>query len=68
MTSNRYYLGGVTEGTETILAFVLMAMLPRWFEPLAYGFGALCWLSTAGRIWQGATAFREAKRPGHSTG
>ncbi|MGH7185704.1 MAG: CDP-alcohol phosphatidyltransferase family protein, partial [Pseudomonadota bacterium] len=63
-----YYLGGLAEGTETILVFLLMAILPRWFEPLAYGFGALCWLTTAGRVWRGAAAFRQGRRPPHSTG
>jgi phosphatidylglycerophosphate synthase len=50
-----YYLGGLTEGTETILAFVLACLLPAWFPLIAWGFGALCWLTTATRIavaWQ----------------
>ena len=74
MTTDRYglksiyYLGGLTEGAETILVFLLMAILPRWFEPLAYGFGALCWLTTAGRVWRGVAAFRRARRPPQSTG
>ena len=54
-----YYVGGLTEGSETILLFVLMALRPDWFEPLAYGFGALCWLTTAGRVWRGAIVFRD---------
>jgi phosphatidylglycerophosphate synthase len=50
-----YYLGGLTEGTETILAFVLACLLPQWFPAIAYVFGGLCWLTTATRIavaWQ----------------
>jgi len=50
-----YYLGGLTEGTETILAFVLACLLPHWFPAIAWIFGALCWLTTATRIaaaWQ----------------
>ena len=50
-----YYLGGLTEGTETIAAFVLACLLPGWFPAIAYAFGALCWLTTATRIavaWQ----------------
>jgi phosphatidylglycerophosphate synthase len=50
-----YYLGGLTEGTETILAFVLACLLPGWFPAVAYVFGGLCWLTTATRItaaWQ----------------
>jgi phosphatidylglycerophosphate synthase len=50
-----YYLGGLTEGTETIATFVLACLLPPWFPAIAYVFGALCWLTTATRItvaWQ----------------
>jgi phosphatidylglycerophosphate synthase len=50
-----YYLGGLTEGTETLLAFVLACLLPGWFPAVAYVFGGLCWLTTATRItvaWQ----------------
>lgn len=45
-----YYLGGLTEGTETILLFVAICLVPDGFAWLAYGFGALCWLTTAGRV------------------
>jgi phosphatidylglycerophosphate synthase len=45
-----YYLGGLTEGTETIVAFVLACLWPAWFPPIAWVFGALCWLTTATRI------------------
>ena len=44
-----YYLGGLTEGLETMVALGLMVALPDWFTPLAYGFGALCWVTTATR-------------------
>ena len=50
-----YYLGGLTEGSETIAAFVLACLLPGWFAAIAYVFGGLCWLTTATRIavaWQ----------------
>ncbi|WP_334129924.1 CDP-alcohol phosphatidyltransferase family protein [Sneathiella sp.] len=46
-----YYLGGLTEGTETILAFVLMCLLPTHFTTIAVIFGLLCWLTTAARIY-----------------
>jgi phosphatidylglycerophosphate synthase len=45
-----YYLGGLTEGTETIVAFVLACLLPAWFPWIALVFGLLCWLTTATRI------------------
>jgi phosphatidylglycerophosphate synthase len=50
-----YYLGGLTEGTETIAAFVLACLFPAYFGPIAWIFGGLCWLTTATRIavaWQ----------------
>jgi phosphatidylglycerophosphate synthase len=50
-----YYLGGLTEGTETILTFVLACLFPPYFPLFAWIFGALCWLTTATRIavaWQ----------------
>lgn len=45
-----YYLGGITEGTETILLFVVILLFPGSFPTAAYIYGALCWLTTAGRI------------------
>lgn len=45
-----YYIGGLTEGTETILAFVAFCLLPGWFPQLALVFGALCWITTLSRI------------------
>ena len=50
-----YFLGGLTEATETIAAFVAMCLWPQWFGPMAYGFAALCAITTALRIgwgWQ----------------
>lgn len=45
-----YYLGGLTEGTETIAVFTAFCLFPNLFAPLAYIFGALCWLTTAARV------------------
>jgi phosphatidylglycerophosphate synthase len=45
-----YYLGGITEGTETILLFVIVLLFPEWFPAAAYVYGTLCWLTTVGRI------------------
>lgn len=50
-----YFLGGLTEATETIAAFAAMCLWPPWFAPIAYGFAALCAITTALRIgwgWQ----------------
>lgn len=45
-----YYSAGLLEGGETILLFVVFCLLPGWFAPLAWGFGALCFLSCALRV------------------
>lgn len=50
-----YFLGGLTEATETIVAFATMCLWPQWFGPIAYGFAALCAITTLLRIgwgWQ----------------
>lgn len=50
-----YFLGGLTEATETIAVFVAMCLWPSAFAPLAWGFAGLCALTTALRIgwgWQ----------------
>ena len=48
-----YYLGGLTEGAETIAILCAFCLFPAYFPYLAYGFGCLCLLSTALRIHQG---------------
>lgn len=53
-----YFLGGLTEATETIAAFVAMCLWPQWFAPIAYGFAALCTITTALRVAWGWQRFR----------
>ena len=53
-----YYLGGLTEATETITCFVLMCLWPQHFAALAYGFAALCALTIATRLWAGWVSLR----------
>ena len=45
-----YYLGGLTEGTETILLFLAMLVWPDYFSLMAIVFGILCWVTTGTRI------------------
>ena len=52
-----YYLGGLAEGGETIAAFVLVCLFPDAFPWIAGVFGAMCWITTAGRIWQAVRVF-----------
>ncbi len=49
-TKSLYYLGGLAEGTETILFLVAVLLWPAGFPLLAWLFGAVCWLTTLGRI------------------
>lgn len=53
-----YYLGGLTEGAETILVFVLFCLFPAYFPLLAWFFGALCWFTTLTRVWGGYHTLR----------
>jgi phosphatidylglycerophosphate synthase len=48
-----YFLGGLTEGTETIACFVLMCLVPQHFAWWAYGFAVLCALTLATRMATG---------------
>ena len=52
-----YYLGGLTEATETLTCFALMCLWPALFAPFAYGFAALCGLTIVMRLWAGWRAF-----------
>jgi phosphatidylglycerophosphate synthase len=56
-----YYLGGLTEGAETILLFVLICLLPDRFALLAWGFGGLCWITTASRVAAAVFTLRETQ-------
>ncbi len=46
-----YYLGGLTEGVETILVLLAMVIWPSYFIFMAFGFGLLCWGTTITRIY-----------------
>jgi phosphatidylglycerophosphate synthase len=52
-----FYLGGLTEATETLICFALMCVLPAWFSLWAYGFAALCAVTIVTRLWAGWRAF-----------
>ncbi len=52
-----YYLGGLTEGTETIACFALMCLVPQHFAWWAYGFAALCALTIGTRLMAGWVIF-----------
>lgn len=56
-----YYLGGLTEGTETIACFLAMCWWPQHFTAIACVFAGLCLLTTATRIFAGWKAFAPRK-------
>ena len=56
-TKGIYYLGGLTEGSETILFFAAVCLWPGAFPSLALVFAALCAITAATRWHQGWTAF-----------
>jgi phosphatidylglycerophosphate synthase len=53
-----YYLGGLTEATETLACFALMCLFPQRFALWAYGFAALCALTTLTRLMVGWKVLR----------
>ncbi len=52
-----YFLGGLTEGTETLGFFVAMCLWPAQFALLAWVFAGLCAVTTSARVVSGYKAF-----------
>lgn len=55
-----YYLGGLTEGTETILTLCLMCVFPDQFAIIALIYGVMCFLTAGTRIAAAWSAFGDA--------
>ena len=53
-----YFLGGLTEATETLAFFLAMCTWPRLFPTFAFVFAAMCAVTIATRLWWGWQAFR----------
>ena len=45
-----FYIGGITEGFETILCFILMLLFYDYINYIAYIFGTLCWITFITRV------------------
>jgi phosphatidylglycerophosphate synthase len=45
-----YFIGGLTEATETLIVFIAMCLWPEWFPELAYGFAVLCAITIGTRV------------------
>ncbi len=58
-TKGVFYLGGLTEGFETIAVFVAMCVFPAAFPWLAWIFAAACLVTTLTRWLAGWRAFGE---------
>lgn len=55
-----YYLGGLTEGFETVAIFAIMCIFPASFAVLASVFAAACAVTTLLRWHQGWTLLKDA--------
>ena len=58
-----YYLGGLTEGAETIGLFVAVCLMPDHFALLAWAFGGSCWVTTTCRVVEAVRTFRRSASP-----
>ncbi len=56
-----YYLGGLTEGFETVTCFVAMCIWPAHFAIIAYVYATMCCVTTLTRLVAGWQAFGVAK-------
>lgn len=52
-----YFLGGLTEATETLACFTAMCVWPQHFATLAGVFALLCFITAGTRIWWGWKTF-----------
>ncbi len=55
-----YYLGGICEGTETMVLLFLLCLFPEYVAVLAYTYSVLCWVTTIGRVLQAKQDFSGA--------
>ena len=55
-----YFLGGLTEASETIAVFAAMCLWPAYFAQLAYVFASLCALTTGMRVVWGHRRLRSS--------
>jgi phosphatidylglycerophosphate synthase len=53
-----FYLGGLTEGLETVLCFVAMCIWPLHFASIAYIYAGMCSLTTLTRLGAGWQSFK----------
>lgn len=56
-----YYLGGLCEGTETIVVMVLLCLRPDWMVPICLIYGVMCWITSLGRSYRAYIDFAAHK-------
>ena len=54
-----YFTGGLLEGFETISFFVALCLFPSYFAPLAWVFGALCFITAGSRVLLARAVFTD---------
>jgi phosphatidylglycerophosphate synthase len=54
-----FYNTGLAEGTETIICFVLMALLPAYFSIIAFIFSIMCLITIFQRSYLAAVMFHD---------
>lgn len=54
-----FYIGGLAEGTETIIALAILTLRPDWLPWVAGIFGAMCWITTAFRVGEAVRTFSD---------
>jgi phosphatidylglycerophosphate synthase len=55
-----YYAAGLLEGTETIVFFAILCLVPHYFPVAAYVFAALCLVTATARVWLARRVFFDA--------
>lgn len=62
-----FFQGGLAEGSETIIAFLLMCILPQHFALIAWVFAGMCGLTVVQRVIAASKAFKgtASPTPGH---
>jgi len=58
-----FYLGGLTEASETVICFALMCLWPRHFVWWAYGFAVMCGITIVTRLIVGWCVFGDLRSP-----
>ena len=57
-----YYIGGLTEGTETIIFFAIICIFPSHFPFFAFSFSFLCFITTITRVLSGYATLKKVAK------